>query len=132
MHTRFQTGIHQYFVNQDQGRATKLLRAFQQLHQQGLGRRRIALLIFVVWMEQAESLRAGELEGQNAPRMQKSAGFATGSADIFQAPFHIDLVEAQRDDMRTREVATDMFPKLPDGRKIRQRIRIPEQVVESD
>ena len=70
---RLLAGVHQYFVHQDERREPLLLRHFEELHQEGLGRWRLALLVPAPSVDRAQPFRARELEGQHAPGVAERA-----------------------------------------------------------
>ena len=109
-----------------------LLRPFEQLDQQRLGGRRLAFGVVALAVNGAQSLRAGELERQHAPRMAQRARFTVWPAHALDAALGVDLVEAQGDRERRRQLGADVLAKLPHRRHVRQRRRFPEQVVEGD
>ena len=129
---RLLAGVHQHLVHQDQRRQAAFLRLFDQLPQQGFGRRRFALLVPAVGVDHAQPFRAGQLEGQHAPRVAQGALLPVRRAHVFDAPFGVDLVEAQGHREGARQIGADMAPELPDRRQVGQRLWVSEQVVERD
>ena len=53
-------------------------------------------------------------------------------AHPFDAPLHVDLVEAEGGGERAWQGAADVLAELPHGREVGQRLGVPEQVVEGD
>ena len=129
---RFLAGVHQHLVHQDQRRQAVFLRLFYQFPQQGFGRRRLAFLVPAFGVDHAQPFRAGQLEGQHAPRVAQGARLPVRRAHVLDAPFGVDLVEAQGHGEGARQIGADMAPELPDRRHVGQRLRVAEQMVERD
>ena len=109
-----------------------LLRALQQLHQQGLGRRRLPFGGIAIAMDRPQTVVSVELVREHAPRVPKNAGLARRRTHALDAALDINLVKAQRCRMRPRQLVTRVLPKLTHRRHVRQTLRIPEQVIERD
>ncbi|MBT9162867.1 MAG: hypothetical protein DDT27_01432 [Dehalococcoidia bacterium] len=86
--------IGQYLVYQYQRRQVVLSREGQQFSQQVLRWGAFPLLILFFGVKEPQSLRAGQLEGQNAPWLAKPAGL-TGRAVRLHTLLHIQLVEGK-------------------------------------
>ena len=97
-----------------------------------LGGWRLALLVPSLSVKRAKPVRPCELEGQYAPGVTQGARLAVRPAHALDAPLDIDLVEAERDGERTRQIGADVLPKLMHRRQVRQHRRIAEEVVEGD
>ena len=124
--------VHQDLVDQNERSEAALLRALQQLHQQGLGRGRLTLLGTALAVDRSQTVIAGELVREHAPWMAQGAGFALWRTHTLNAALDIDLVEAQSCNMGPRQLVTRVLPKLAHRRHVRQTLRVPEQVIERD
>ena len=124
--------VHEDLVDQDERSEAALLRALQQLDQQGLGRRSLAFLGTALAMDRPQPVVAGELVREHAPGVAKHAGIAFRGTHSLDAALDIDLVEAQRSHMRSGQLVTRVLPELTHRRHVRQTLGIPEQVIESD
>ena len=124
--------VHEDLVDQDQRAQTPLLRAFQQLAQQRLRRRRFALLGAAVAVNRAQPLVAVELVGEHAPRVAKRTRPAIRRPHALDAAFDVDLVEAERRGVGAREPPARVLAELAYRRHVRQRLRFPEQVIQRD
>ena len=129
---RLLAGVHQHFVHQDERREPLRLRRFEELHEEGFGRRGLALFVPALAVDCAQPLRARELERQHAPGVAERARPAPRRAHALDAPLHVDLVEAERRDERARQAGADVLAELPHRGEVGQRLRVPEQVVEGD
>ena len=131
-HPRFLAGVHEDFVHQDQGGIPLPLRTRDELRQQRLGGRSLALLRPALAVEGGQPVIPGELERQHAPRMAERPPLASRPAHILDPPLHVNLVEAERRDEGARELPSDGLPELPHRRQIGKRRRISKEVVERD
>ncbi len=68
-HRHLLAGVHQYFIDQDQGREPVRLRPCQQIDEQRLGGRRLAFLVRTIGMERTQVLIARDLEREHTPGM---------------------------------------------------------------
>ena len=107
-------------------------RTRDELRQQRLGGRRLALLRPALAVEGGQAVIPGELERQHAPRMAKRPPLASRPAHVLDPPLHVNLVEAERRDEGARELPSDGLPELPHRRQIGKRRRISKEVVERD
>ena len=129
---RLLAGVHQHLVHEDEGREAARTGLLDELHEERLGGRCLALLVQPVGVNCAKSVRSRELEGQHAPGVAERSGLAVRPAHPFDASLDIDLVEAERDGERAREIGADVLAELLDRRQAWQRHRVAEEVVEGD
>ena len=113
---RLLAGVHQHLVHEDEGREAVCARALDELHEERLGGRCLALLVQPVGVDCAKSVRSRELERQHAPGMAQRARLPVRPAHPFDAPLDVDLVEAERDGERAREIGADVLAELLDRR----------------
>ena len=131
-HARLAPRIHQHFVHENQGAESLLRRACKQVGQQRFGGGRLALLVLAVGMQRAQPVGSGKLKRKHAPRMLQGACLAVRGADTVDAAFHVDLVEAERNRKRLRQLRTHVLPELLHCLDLGQCGRIAKQVIERD
>ena len=98
---------HQHLVDQHQRRQPLVLGPRQQIDQQGLGRRRLALLVPALGVQPPDPVRPGNLEGEHAPRMLQPAQLAPRPAHLHPL-LDVQLVEGERGDARRRQGGADV------------------------
>ena len=131
-HPGLLAGVHQHLVHQDEGREAACAGLLDELHEKRFGGRCLALLGQSFGVNRAKPVRSGELEGQRAPGVTQSTSVAVRPTHPLDAPLDIDLVEAECDRERAREIGADMLPEFAHRRQIRQCRRVAEEVVEGD
>ena len=131
-HARLAARVHQHFIDQDQGAEPLLLREGQQLREERLGGRGLALFILAVGMDRAESLRAGKLERKHAPGVLERTRLAVRRPNPVDSPLDVNLVEAKRHRKRLRKIRAHVLPELLHRLDVGQRGRVSKQVVERD
>ena len=118
-HPGLLAGVHQYLVDQDEGGEAARSGLLDELHEKRLGGRCLALLGQSLGVKRTKPIRSGELEGQHAPGVAQRAGVAVRPVYPLDAPLDIDLVEAECDGERAREIAADVLPEFAHRRQIR-------------
>ena len=131
-HTRLAARVHEHLVDEDQGTETPLLRQGQELREERLGGRGLALLGLAAGVDRAEPVRPGKLEREDAPGMLERAGIAVRPPNPVDPPLDVDLVEAERHRERLRQRSAHVLPELLHRVDLGERGRVAEQVVEGD
>ena len=121
-------GVHQHFINEDQGGEVLLGGDCQQLAQQVLGGCRLTLCILPLGVKEAKPVRSGDLVRQHAPRVAEPAFLAVRAWDL-HALLDIELVERHGDDPRPGRRHADVLAELVDGGEIGQRGGVADQMI---
>ena len=126
-------GVHQDFVHQHQRRReSAFARGFQEFRQQRFGGRRFAFFRLAVGVDRPEPVVAGELVGEDAPRVLQRPLRAVGGARAFDPLLGVDLVEAERGGERARRGFAEVLAELPDRLQVGQSAGGAEEVVQRD
>ena len=125
-------GVHHYLVDQDQGGRSVALLPVDELDEEGFGGGRVALLVEVVGVKEAQAVGTCELEGEHAPRVLQGPSLAVRAAHVLDPLLHVDLVEAERGGGGPREGVVGVFAELVDGGEVGEGGGVVEEVVQRD
>ena len=120
---------HQHLVDQHQRRQPRDLGPGQQIDQQRLGGRRLALLVPSLGVQRPDPGRAGDLESEHAPGMLQPAQLALRPAYLHPL-LDVQLVEGERRDPGRRQRRADIGLELLHRGQARQRRRIVREMAQ--
>ena len=120
-------GVHQHFINEDQGGEVLLGGDCQQLAQQVLRGCGLTLCILPLSVKEPKPVRSGDLVRQHAPRVAEPAFLAVRAGDLHSF-LDIELVERHGDNPRPRWRHADVLAELVNGGEIGQRGGVTDQM----
>ncbi len=122
--------VHQHFVDQDQWRQPLSHGDREQRHQQRLRRSALSLDLFIVGIENPQTLASRQLKGQHAPGMFQPAPLPVGCLHLHPL-LRVQLIKGHHCHSCSRRHLPDMLRKLLHRRQFNgQRGGIVSEVIE--